>query len=230
MSVISAENVRISRCLFKNTHGSAPGAGIDLEPNSSKDRLANVVVSECVSDNNKGPGIVVALRHLSSESKDVSILFTDCHVKSGRTSGITIGAVMDKGPKGLIEFRNCTVQNTDGTGVYIANKSANSVRLRFANCEWQNVAARATYPKAMTSVPICFVLRDKNFPAIFGGIEFVNCHVYDRNNRPFLAVADEGKDSLIRDVKGQICVDNPYGARMDWGKRKPSSFLKINPP
>lgn len=226
--VISVENVRIKNCVFRNTRGTPPSAGIGIEPYSARSRMVNVVISECVSENNAGPGFMVSLRNLSSESEVVSILFVDCYVKSGKKSGIQVGAILDKGPKGLIEFKNCTVQNTSTTGLYIANKSTDSALLRFNNCTWQNVATRGTYPKASTGVPIYLVLRSENFPAIFGGIEFINCYVYDSKDRPFLAFVDKGKGSLIRDVRGEIQVDNPYGARMNWGKRKQPAGLKVN--
>jgi parallel beta-helix repeat protein len=226
ISLISGENIRISNCALRNTHGSPPGAGIDLEPNSARDRLVDVVVSECVSENNNGPGFVVSLRHLSSESEDVSILFVDCYVKSGKMTGMAIGALDGEGPGGLIEFRNCTVQNTYSTGAYIANKPANNPLLRFSNCKWQNVATGSTFPKNSTAVPICFVLEEK-YPKIFTGVEFENCYVYDNKNRPSLAVTDSKISFSFSDVGGNINVYNPYGGKVDWGGEMQPADLKI---
>lgn len=226
ISLISGENIRISNCTLRNTHGSPPGAGIDIEPNSAKNRLLNVVISKCVSENNAGPGFVVSLRNLSSESEDVSILFVDCYVKSGKMTGMAIGALDGEGPGGLIEFRNCTVQNTYSTGAYIANKPANNPLLRFSNCKWQNVATRSTFPKNSTAVPICFVLEEK-YPKIFTGVEFENCYVYDNKNRPSLAVTDSKISFSFSDVGGNINVYNPYGGKVDWGGEMQPADLKI---
>jgi polygalacturonase len=41
ISVISAENLLIENCLFAKTDGTAPQAGIDLEPNGPDERLVN---------------------------------------------------------------------------------------------------------------------------------------------------------------------------------------------
>ena len=227
ISLISGENIRISNCTLRNTHGSPPGAGIDLEPNSAKDRLVNVVISKCVLENNAGPGLAVSLRHLSSESNDVSILFVGCYVK-GCSTGLQIGAIKDNVPKGLIEFRDCTVQGTDSAGLFIGNKSANILHLRFRNCKWGDVAKKGMYPRVPTAVPIFFILKEPNYPQTFGGVEFVNCYVYDRNRRPFLAVTDDIRRSPVRDVKGQIYVHNPHGVTMNWGSWKKPAALKVS--
>jgi len=226
ISLTSGENVRIKNCLLKNTSGHAPGAGIDLEPNSARDRLVNVVISECVSENNNGPGFVVSLRHLSSESEDVSILFVNCYVRSGKKAGIALGPRADEGPKGLIEFRDCTVENTGSAGFYITNKSFNSLRLRFTNCKLKNVATRGTYPEIPTAVPICLFLVD-GYPREFSGIEFNNCYVYDNKNRPSLAVTDSKISFSFSDVGGNINVYNPYGGKVDLGGEMQPADLKI---
>jgi len=105
LSIISAENMLVENCVFKNTNGTPPSAGIDIEPNSQNDKIANIVISNCISTQNSGNGFQLYLRHLSKESEDVSILFVNCYVNRCDKSGIVIGAVNDNGPKGLINSR-----------------------------------------------------------------------------------------------------------------------------
>lgn len=111
ISVISAENLRITNCVFKNTSGHSPSAGIDIEPNVSKNKLINIVVSNCISENNQGRGFVVALHKLTKLSADISILFVDCYIK-GCGRGLEAGTHSNEGPKGLVEFRNCAIEDT----------------------------------------------------------------------------------------------------------------------
>ncbi|MFO1022883.1 MAG: right-handed parallel beta-helix repeat-containing protein [Planctomycetales bacterium] len=54
ISVIGAENLTIENCLFANTWGTAPSAGIDLEPDSPKQRLVNIKIRNCTFENTKG--------------------------------------------------------------------------------------------------------------------------------------------------------------------------------
>ena len=58
MSITFAENVIITNCTFKNTNGTNPQAGIDIEPNP-KCYVENVAISSSAFLNNKGSGIFV---------------------------------------------------------------------------------------------------------------------------------------------------------------------------
>ncbi|MCP4643709.1 MAG: hypothetical protein GY851_24900, partial [bacterium] len=134
ISVIGAENLLIENCILSNTRGTAPQAGIDLEPNGPHERLVNCVIRNCIMEANAGAGILVYLKPLSSKTEPVSILFENCHVRSGSDCGVAVGAVGDDGPTGTITFRNCTFENTKRTGAYIYDKSVDSALVRFENC------------------------------------------------------------------------------------------------
>ena len=43
-SLISGTHVKISNCQFTNTNGTAPSAGIDVEPNLATDRLEDILI------------------------------------------------------------------------------------------------------------------------------------------------------------------------------------------
>ena len=68
ISIISAKNVFIQNSIFKNTgkknhHQLAlagPWAGIDLEPDDDSQFLENINITNCVFENNKGDGFLVA--------------------------------------------------------------------------------------------------------------------------------------------------------------------------
>lgn len=230
VSVICAENLLIENCIFKNTAGTKPSAGIDLEPNHFLGKFANVVISNCISENNDGPGFLVYLSKLSRESEDVSILFVNCYVKSGKQSGIHVGVIKDDGPKGLIEFRNCTIENIDYTGAYIYDKSVDSALVRFTNCKWRNVGIRESYSRSSTSVPIYLLSRNEKFTGKTGGIEFVDCYVYDKKDRPVITFTEHKGNYGIHNIKGNIMVDNPFGAKLDLGTKTGNIELDINTP
>lgn len=146
ISVIGAVNLLIENCVMSGTSGTAPEAGIDLEPNGPDERLENCVIRNCIFEDNAGAGMLVYVRPLSCESAPLSILFENCYVRSGKDAGIAVGAVKDDGPKGTIEFRNCTVENTQGSGAYVYDKVAENARVRFVDCKWSNVAIKGDRP------------------------------------------------------------------------------------
>ncbi|HVV71969.1 MAG TPA: right-handed parallel beta-helix repeat-containing protein, partial [Verrucomicrobiae bacterium] len=61
VSVISAVDLLIENCLFSTTWGTAPEAGIDLEPDTEKQRLVNCVIRNSVFENNNGHQILIYL-------------------------------------------------------------------------------------------------------------------------------------------------------------------------
>ena len=218
MSVISAENLLVENCVFKNTNGIRPSSGIHIEPDVESDKLVNIVIKNSVSLDNAGSGFALYLANLSAKSKDISILFEDCYVRRSGKSGLTVGAVNDNGPKGLIEFKNVTVEDSNSPGAYIFDKSPDRALLRFSNCRWANVAKieTTTYQdNNVSSSPIQFFLRREEFARRFGGVEFVNCSVYDNTNRPFLTATERSKG--VHNIEGSINVYNHFGATMDLG-------------
>jgi len=230
ISVISAVNLLIENCVLSNTGGTAPQAGIDFEPNRPNEKLVNCVMRNCVMAGNVGAGILMYLKNLSHESDPVSLLVENCHVRSGKDVGIGIGAVTDDGPKDLIEFRNCTIENTAKGGIFVYDKSADNARVRFANCKWKDVGVLKDAAGAKSKkphVPLLLTLRRPKLVKKHGGIDFIDCYVYDELDRPVLVAEDEGSQLGIHDLKGRITVRNPHGARMDLRCKSFDVDLKI---
>lgn len=215
ISVITAKNLRIENCVFANTDGTAPRAGIDFEPNHADEFIQDCVVHSCIMENNAGPGILVYLRPLTRESADVSLRFQHCHIRSGTNTGISVGAIEDDGPGGLIHFNSCTVENTHGNGLHIYDKAADRAHIRFSNCRWNNTALRGDKDEK-GKAPLFFKLSRTEEVSRFGGVEFTNCRVFDSFDRPFL-IADT-KDTGLYDVQGNIQVCSPAGAVMTLGE------------
>jgi len=239
ISVISAQNLLIENCVLAGTWGTAPSAGIDLEPNGRDERLVNCVIRNCVMENNAGAGILLYLVGLSRDGQPVSILFENCLVRMTESAdkaalpgegGIVIGAITEGGPEGEVEFRHCVLENTGQAGVRIFDKSPDNARLRFVNCSWKNPWQSEAETQEPFHAPILLHVRRVNLARMIGGIEFVDCAVYDTVNRPVLAVRQEAESLGVRDVRGQIVVHNPHGARMDLGSQAQNVTLQLLTP
>ena len=232
ISVVSAQDLLVEGCSLSGTGGTAPESGIDFEPDTANQREANCVVRNCLFENNRGNATSVYLKPLTKESADVSILFENCVMRMGKPGdsaevvrsaelggwgGMTVGTCRDDGPQGLVEFRNCISENTGREGARIYDKSSEGVKVRFDHCSWKNAWLADPLDDNSPRSPISITLRRPNLTTKMGGIEFIDCHVYDTVDRPALVVHMEKEDHGVRDLSGTIWVHNPHGARADFG-------------
>lgn len=233
ISVIGAENLTIENSVFANTWGTAPGAGIDLEPDSPAQRLVNIVIRNCTFENNEGHEILVYAKNLTASSPPISIRFEKCLARKttlemqskgiGRNdaehgwAGISVGAVKEDGPTGLIEFVDCTVEQTGKESVKIYDKGADRARVRFTNCGFKS-AWNVKHPGYCDlRVPILFEVRRPALTKRNGGVEFVDCHVWDEVARPVTALSPFHSELGIHDVTGRIFVHSPVEPQSWYG-------------
>ena len=223
ISVTSVNKLRVENCVLSNTSGTMPASGIDLEPDNSAGMLVNVVIRDCIATDNGGSGFIASISNLNANSQDVSVLFVNCYAKNCGDPGLRVRAVnQGRRPRGLIEFRNCTSENTSYPGLFVHwEKTDSPIKLRFSNCNLRDVGTRHNQH------PIGLTLRRKRAAIQTGQIEFHNCYVYDSKNRPFLKITDVGGGEGIYDVKGNINVCNPYGAKMNLGTTSEKLALKV---
>jgi hypothetical protein len=243
LSVISAVNLLVENCVFANTWGTAPEAGIDLEPDTENQRLVNCVFRNTICENNNGNEFLVYLKPLSRKSEPVSIRFERClaRMTDARLSpaepgpkagikgvaGIAIGEVKDNGPKGLIEFIDCVTEYTGREGARIYDKSSTSARVRFRNCSFCNPWNVPDTEESGPRSPILLNLRRPESTENLGGIDFLDCYVYDKVSRfPVLVKEDKGGFGL-RDVHGTIMVIGPGTAEMVMGTKQQDVDLRI---
>ena len=77
-------------------------------------------------------------------------------------AGMAVGAVKDDGPKGTVEFINCTAENTGKEGAKVFDKSAENVRVRFVNCRWKNCWISRHSDDGGPRVPLLIHLRQSD--------------------------------------------------------------------
>ena len=221
ISVISVDGLLVENCEFKNTWGTPPSSGVDIEPDSASQMVRNVVFRGCRFQDNYGDGIEVFLANLRRESGDVSILFDDCYVTSRRGAGIRATKVRDDGPGGLVEFRNCLIESTEGYGIKVRDKSANGARVRFVDCTVRNAARNRSYADAWA--PVLLDMTGTDGIQRPGGVEFVNCRVEDDLLRPALVA---NSPAGLFEVTGTITVRNPQGVKSEFdGSRAANSLV-----
>jgi hypothetical protein len=222
ISVISAVNLRVENCTFAATSGTAPESGVDIEPDTPNQRLVNLLFKNCIFEDNHGHEIALYLKQMDHTTAPVSIRFEHCLSRQtdpsvGGWSGMTVGAIRDDGPKGLIEFVDCVSENTGEEGIKVYDKSADGALVRFVRCKWSNPWTSPHPEHAYPRVPVLIQLRKPSNTTRLGGVEFQDCYVYDHVYRPALQVEEDGTEYGVREVNGLITVQNPTGVRMRLG-------------
>lgn len=211
MSVISVVNLLVENCRFAGTRGTAPEAGIDLEPDTEDQRMQNVVIRNCVFENNAGHQALVYLKPLTRKSAPVSVRFENCYARrtalmEGGQAGMVVGAIGENGPQGLVEFVNCVSENSGREGVKVFDKAAGSAKVRFVNCKWSQVWQDAALAYGGPRVPVLLQVRRPELTGVPGGVEFVQCEVFDGVDRPVVQFESETGTAPLTDVKGTIAA------------------------
>jgi hypothetical protein len=117
ISIGSASNLLIENCIFQNTSGTPPQAGIDFEPDNQDEVLINCKVKDCIFRDNSGLGIAICVLALSNNSKKISIEIEGCRILGNKQGAVGIA---DKKrnvsgvPRGSIIFRNCKINGQIG--------------------------------------------------------------------------------------------------------------------
>ena len=121
LTIGRSRRVRVRDCVFSNTGGTAPQAGIDVEPDAG-DVARDVRIERCVVRGNRGPGIQVWKR-------TVDIAIVDCTIEGNRNAG-----VLAVGANGLVIDGNRIARN--GTAGVAVRSGSSRVRVsgnRFAS-------------------------------------------------------------------------------------------------
>jgi polygalacturonase len=73
LSIIEADGVLVTNSVFKNTHGTRPSAGIDLEPDREAQVIRNIIITRSKFLDNAGAGIQVLGKKGASNVSNVQI-------------------------------------------------------------------------------------------------------------------------------------------------------------
>jgi polygalacturonase len=225
ISVISAVGLTVENSVFRNTWGTPPSAGVDLEPDKNINKLQNILFRNCRFEDNYGDGIKVHLARLTDASDDVSIRFDHCRVTSRRGTGICVTKIRARGAHGLIEFRDCVVENTVGYGIKVQDKSAERARVKFVDCMVRNAANDRDFNGAWS--PVWLHMYRPQPTGDYGGIDFVNCDIEDDHDRPPIAVTKDDPAGVLHDITGTLAVRNPHGVRMNLGEPENGVTLRV---
>ena len=202
ISVITAENLLIEDTVMSNTAGTPPAAGIDFEPNWPRERLVNIVMRNCLTENNAGDGYEFYLPNLHAESEPVSIRIENCRSINDRIGvRIITGNTPEQTVSGSIEFVNTELIRPLGTGIVIGDNPPEGLRITFEDCVLKNPAAEREEIAPITFTARRYAVRD------VGGVDFGDLVLHDRIDRDPLAWSSMGFGIHLADVSGTLIIE-----------------------
>lgn len=229
LSVITARNLLVENCTFSNTSGTAPAAGVDLEPNKPGEELTNVVIRNCLFIDNENLGMHVWLGHISDEAPPLDVVWEGNYVR-GSNAGIHVSNI--KAGRGRIVYRNNIIEGSKHAGIILRRKAADTIDLVFENNLLFNTGTEPADSWWLPAAPIVFHA-ERNVPARQGGVVFINTHiVHEKADRPMVRFTTiegfEGWD----DITGTISMSVGHGRKAETkieGSRGEKFDLKFLP-
>ncbi|MCD6197472.1 MAG: hypothetical protein J7K15_02725 [Deltaproteobacteria bacterium] len=187
MSVTSVDGLTVINCHFRNTTGTDPSAGVDIEPSTNLDTIKNIKFTGCTSSNNDGAGFFITLEKLDNTSPGpISISFDSCISKNNDNAGFSILNIADD-ILGTISIRNCIAKENYYLGYNIARVSGVGPKITIEDCVAINCnTSRNT--SASGSGNAAFYVRDYTdfIYSTFGNVDFVRCSVIDTQDTPYV--------------------------------------------
>lgn len=203
ISVCSGDGVLIEDCILSNTKGTAPEAGIDLEPDRPDETIANITLRNVVSKDNAGNGFDVYLQQMRDFSKPVSLRFENCRSVGNRYGTSVTGADLcdSRVVKGEVSFVGCAFADTRKEAIRICGTPAGALDVVFRDCTVSN-ATKDVLIEAGTSL---------QGPA--DGITFENLSVFQPVARPWCAQGRPSFGPVASDIRGNVTLVAPDGKR-----------------
>ena len=220
MSVISVDGLVVRNSTFSNSNGHSPGAGVDFEVESIRDRLLNITMDNCVFRDNYGPGLLMALNKSSSSSMPLDITLRNSYFTNNSRSNpraypteIELGMstdYRDNPIKGTVTFDGLTVENSRFGAIY-TKKTAEAYKVVVKNANFKNVSTGSKE----AAIHIGVLSYANRATANMGGFTFENVSIDYDGIDPSLQLFGPGHNNWnLKDIHGQIKVRSPRGIQL----------------
>ena len=207
MSVFSVENLLIENCVLRNTSGTAPQAGIDFEPDHANEKLKNVVMRNCLVENNAGNGYELYLNQLNEGSGPISVTFENCRSVGNRNAVHVCGGGSRERDfvKGFIRFDNCAFHSPRNAGIAVSASPANAFDVSFSAC----VISNAAPGNAQAADVHVGATRLAQGPC--DGLDFGDLTIYQPVMRDWFGLGLQAVGAPAKRISGRVTVVPPDG-------------------
>jgi hypothetical protein len=177
-SLVSGRHIKISNCQFTNTSGTAPSAGIDVEPNLTTNRLEDILIENSSSIGNAGNGLMFSLVNLNYTSEPISITVANYTSEKNKLSGFYAANGHEDGTpsaSGAILVNNSASTMDGEYGAVASYWDAGAASLTFQNLKVLNAnQSRTNIDNAAVAVK-----RGGGDASYMGNVHFVGTSIID---------------------------------------------------
>jgi hypothetical protein len=182
-SIIGRLNhINISNNVFSNTNGTAPQAGVDLEPNNPGDFVVDVNFTDNTMVNNSGDGLAISLWTLDNTSQPVSVTVTRNHSDHNGRYGYFANNNDPSNAVGTITLNDCTTDESGSDGANARFYSANGASLTFNNLTVTNPHRNGPDPSYGDSAAVA-IIRGGGASVPEGNVHYRNVNVSVTNGK-----------------------------------------------
>lgn len=206
VSVFSVDDLLIENCVFSNTSGTPPEAGIDFEPDRSGESLKNVTLRNCLSINNVGRGFEFYLGRLNAASAPISITLENCRSVGNKESAWINGGSHPDVVKGHVNFRSCRFESGSKGGITVYGASARAFDVSFTDCVLSNAM-----PENVMKPDV--LVGSELLQGPCDGIRFDNLTIFQPVDREWFLPAAPAYGAMPRRCGGNVTVVKPDGRR-----------------
>lgn len=224
LSLIWGTNVTIRHCIFENTVGTDPQAGIDIEPNNAGEEIVNVLIENCQFKNNAHEAILFALSPMDGSVPDLGVTVRNCYAfgngnRPGRSQGDVVrGAAFyfsstdnkvepkyDNPLPGSITLDRVYVDTNEGGGWYARKQSSPNYTVNFNDCAFHDLWQDGSTGES----PFYHEVTSYTVNSRIGGMNFNNMIVdHDQTGKLFTIQGGSSLDAW-EDITGNITVLAP---------------------
>jgi len=206
-SVTIGKDVTFRRVRFRNTRGTEPSAGLDIEPNFDVETVQGIVLEDCVFADNNGGGLIAPIGTV----KPIDLTARRCtfgaqHGRAPIEFIVRAGTYVKRKARPVADFRfaDCTIEAHDNQPA-LSVQSAPLFDIAFSNVTVRSTGGTARWCSQRKKSPVEILLNRDNgrggiTPAMVGTCSFADVTVTGFSG-PFVRFVDE---------MGVQSVDNGY--------------------
>lgn len=208
LSLISGRNVSILRARLTNTGGTAPQAGLDIEPNEPTEFLEEIRIVDLYTEANAGGGVLLALHQLGPDSTPVDIEIRG-HTSIADSSGMRT-ALMPRPAVGGILIHSPVYRRPGRHGFVARNWSADGPRIELIRPMVIDPNEVGTSSQRYGSAIAAYKSGDDPArPAVIGNLYIREPEVRDTRGKPRVSWAFYLRNDVDRSGMARVTLDSP---------------------
>ncbi|NLF60066.1 MAG: right-handed parallel beta-helix repeat-containing protein [Lentisphaerae bacterium] len=134
--VISAVNMVVRNCRFRDSRGTPPEEGFGFEPNHPDQPIQNILLEDCELTGNHGFGSYIYTSQSASSTPPLSITYRNCLLADNDAGGFSVHPAQGGGNslRGKVELHNCRIVAPKGKALVLANLAGGLFSVTFRDC------------------------------------------------------------------------------------------------